>query len=79
MHQAHRNLSPQICSAEKSILQTDAGVDRNFQRDLGAIGPYEFQGKFVLTNALVPCFHGNLHGTTKGRLSKVSPETSIGA
>ena len=29
---------------------------RNFQRDLGAIGPYEFQGKSVWTNPLVPCF-----------------------
>ena len=31
---------------EKSTLWTDAGVDQNFQRDLGAIGPYE---KFVWT------------------------------
>ena len=26
---------------EKSTLWTDTGVDQNFQRDLGAIGPYE--------------------------------------
>ena len=25
---------------EKSTLWTDAGVDQNFQRDSGAIGPY---------------------------------------
>ena len=34
---------------EKSTLWTDTGADQNFQRDLGAIGPYEFQGKFVWT------------------------------
>ena len=38
--------------AEKSTLQTDAGVERNFQRELGAIGPKEFQGKSVQTNPL---------------------------
>ena len=31
----------------KSTLCTDAGVDQNSQRALGAIGPYEFQAKFV--------------------------------
>ena len=31
--------------AEKSPLCTDTSVDRNFHRDLGAIGPYEFQMK----------------------------------
>ena len=30
---------------EKSTLCTDAGVGQDFQRDLGALGPYEFQGK----------------------------------
>ena len=32
-----------LCLAitEKSTLWTNAGVDQNFQRDLGAIGPYE--------------------------------------
>ena len=42
-----------IFSPEKSILWTDAGVpgvDQNCQRDLGAIGPYEFQGKLVWTH-----------------------------
>ena len=37
-------------SSEKSTLWTDTGVDQNFQGDLGAIGPYEFQGKFIWTN-----------------------------
>ena len=33
--------------SEQSTLQTDAGVDQNFQRDfLGAIGPHEFQKSF---------------------------------
>ena len=40
----------QDSQTEKSTLWTDAGVDQNFQTDLGAIGPYEFQGKFVWTN-----------------------------
>ena len=34
----------------KSTLWTDTGVDQNLPRDLGAISPYEFQGKFVWTN-----------------------------
>ena len=37
-------------------LWTDTNVDQNFQRDLGAIGQYEFQGTSVWTNPLVPCF-----------------------
>ena len=48
---------------EKSTLWTDAGVDQNFQRDLGVIGPLNFKGnsyndpsalfsgKFIWTNA----------------------------
>ena len=34
----------------KSTLWTNAGQDRNFQRTLGAIGPYLFLGKFIWTN-----------------------------
>ena len=52
-------------TAEKSTLWTDTGVDQNFQRDLGAIGPYKFQRKFVWTNG-------------DESSSKVSPETGIG-
>ena len=48
--------------SEKSTLWTDASVAQNFQRDLGAIGPYEFQGKFVWTNPLMPGFQENLYG-----------------
>ena len=40
----------------RGTLWIDAGVDQNFQRDLGAIGPHEFQGTFVWTNPSVPCF-----------------------
>ena len=32
---------PRAPEKEKSTPRTDAGVDQNFQRDLGAIGPYE--------------------------------------
>ena len=48
--------------AEKSTPWTDAGLDQNFQKDLGAIGPYKCQGKFVWTNPLVSSFQGNLCG-----------------
>ena len=36
--------------AGKRTLWTNAGQDRNFQTTLSAIGPYEFQGKFIWTN-----------------------------
>ena len=52
------NLGLGFAFAGKSTLWTDAGVDQNFQRQLGAIGPYEFQRKFIWTNPLVPCFQG---------------------
>ena len=42
--------------AEKSTLWTDTGVDQNFQRDLGAIGPYEFQGNSYGPMAPSPYF-----------------------
>ena len=44
--------------SEKSTLWTDTGVDQNFQRDLGAIGPYEFQGEIVWTNGPFASFSG---------------------
>ena len=54
-----------LCSegalARKSTLRIDESVDQNFQTNLGAIGPYEFQGNFVWT-ALLPCFQGNSYG-----------------
>ena len=34
----------------KRTLWTNTGQDRNFQRTLSAIGPYEFRGKFIWTN-----------------------------
>ena len=52
--------------AEKSILWTDTGVDQNFQRDFGAVGPYEFRGNFsygpmapfAFFNGTFACFQG---------------------
>ena len=37
-------------SLREEHLCTDARVDQNFQRDLGAIGPYPFQEKSVWTD-----------------------------
>ena len=34
-------------------MSTDLWTDTSFQRDLGAMGPYEFQQKSVWTNPLV--------------------------
>ena len=45
---------------------------------LGAIGPYELQGKSVWANPLVPCFQGYsvcTNGTES--LSYLSPETRV--
>ena len=59
-----------------STLCTDAGVDQNFQRDSGAIGPYELQGTSVCTNPLVPCFQGESVWTNGAEsLTKDSLET----
>ena len=49
-----------VCSS--LTLWTDASVDQNFQRDLRAIGPYEFQGKFVWTNPWCLVLKENLYG-----------------
>ena len=38
----------------KSTLWTDTGVDKSFQGDLGAIGPYEFQGKSFIEGEGAP-------------------------
>ena len=65
--------------AEKSILWTDAGVDQNFQRDLRAIGPYEFQGLSYGPMAPFALFSGTFiwtNGTENP--SKVPPQTGIG-
>ena len=40
----------------KRTLGTDTGVDQKLQRDLGAIGPHEFQGGFVWRNILVDLY-----------------------
>ena len=63
-------------AAEKSTLWTNTCVDQNFQRDLGAIGPYQFQEKSVWTNPSVPCFPGKSVWTNGAEsLSKVPHET----
>ena len=62
---------------EKSTLWTDAGVDQNFQRDLGAIGPYESQGNSCGPISWRLILRGNLNGRLENS-SKVSPETGIG-
>ena len=55
------------------------GVDQNFQRDLGAIGPYELHGKFVWTNGPFALLSGKFVWTNGDESSsKVSPETGIG-
>ena len=46
---------------------------------MGAIGPYEFQGKFVWTNGTFALFSGKFVWTNGAESSsKVSPETGIG-
>ena len=62
----------------KSTLWTDAGVDQNFQRDLGAIGPYELQVKSVWTNPLMPCFQGK-YPEEEGRGTRSGCEASKGS
>ena len=59
---------------EKSTLRTDNGVNLNFQRDLGAIGPFEFQEKFVWTDPCVPCFQGKSVGTNGLQVRQKSPQ-----
>ena len=63
---------------EKSSLWTNTGVDQNFQRDLRAIGPYEFQEKSVWTNALVPFQRNSAWTNGPESSSRASPETGIG-
>ena len=64
--------------ARKSPLWTDSGLDPNFQGDSGAIGPYEYQGKSVWTDPLVPCFQRKSVWTNGAEsLPKVSLETGI--
>ena len=64
---------------EKSSLWTDTSVGQNFQKDLGAIGPYECQENFVWTNPLVSCYHGKSVWTDGPEsLSKVPPENGMG-
>ena len=46
--------------SEKSTLWTDTGVDQNFQRDLGAIGPSEFQGKIRMDQSLGAVLSGKI-------------------
>ena len=40
-HESDEPLQGMVNEVEKSTLWTNAGVDQNFQRDLGAKGPYE--------------------------------------
>ena len=54
-------------------------ADHNLQRDLGAIGPYEFQVKPVWSNLLAPCLQRKSVWTNgPERSSQVVPETGIG-
>ena len=65
--------------AEKSTLWTDAGANQNFKRGLGAIGPFEFQGKLVWTNGPFALSLGTFVWTNGSESSsKVSPKTGIG-
>ena len=77
-HFLDHSVAPLFITPEKSTLWTDAGLDQNFQRDLRAIGLYEFQGKFVCTNPLVLSFPGNLYGTMALKVHRKSPEAGIG-
>ena len=66
-------------NTEKSSLWTDAGVDQNFQRDLGAIGPCDFQKK----NSYGPIpwclvFRENLYGPMALKVHQKFPRTGIG-
>ena len=63
---------------EKHSLSPDAGVDQNFQKKLGAIGPYEFQGSSYGPMALLPCFQGICMDQWPLKLIKSSPETGMG-
>ena len=59
---------------EKSTRWTDTCVDQNFQRNLGVIGPYEFQGKFAWTNGSFALFSGTFAWTNGAEsLSNVFP------
>ena len=60
-------------------MWTDPGADQSFRRGLGAIGPYEFQGKFVWTNGHFAAFSRKFVWTDGAESSsKVSPETGFG-
>ena len=48
---------------------TDTGVDQNFQRDLGAIGPNEFQGN----SPPLPCFQRNAYGPMAHKVRQKFP------
>ena len=68
----------QEISTETSTLWTDAGVDPNFQRDSGAIGPCNFKGNFLCTNPLDQgpwcfVFTGNLDGPMALKVRRKSP------
>ena len=67
---------------EKTNLWTDTGADQNFQRererDLGAIGPHEFQGTFVWTNPSFAFFSGNSYGPMALKVRQSCPKTGIG-
>ena len=78
LHVSQRISSESWGFSEKSTLWTYAGADQNFQRDLGIIGPYEFQGKFVWTNLLVPRFQGKSVWTNGPESSqKSSPRLAV--
>ena len=61
-----------------STLWTNTGVGQNFQRDLGAIGPYEFQGKVTWTNPIGALFKGKSVRTNGPESVKITLQTGIG-
>ena len=61
---------------EKSNLWTDTGVDQNFQRDLGTIGPHEFQGKSIWTTWCL--FRETRYGPMAAKGVRSFPEIGIG-
>ena len=62
---------------EKSTLWTDAGVDQNFQRDLRAIGPCEFQGNSYLPMAPALFSGKNSHGPMALKVRQKLPPTLV--
>ena len=65
--------------AQRRALYGPIPVDQSFQRNLGAVSPFEFQGKFVWTNGPFALFSGKFVRTNGPKSSpKVSPETGIG-